>query len=76
MKENNSSIGKTEEHLMSTVAKMKKEDQLLFGRSMVARTRNGQLFISIKQRKNKPQDFIKIMVCIATDHSTSDPDFQ
>jgi hypothetical protein len=76
MKENISSIGKTEEHLMSTVAKMKKEDQLLFGRSIMARTRNGELFMSINQRKNKLQDFIKTMVCIATDHSISDQDSQ
>jgi hypothetical protein len=72
MKVNNSSTSEMEEHLMSQVVEMKKDNLLLLGRDMVARTRNGRLSTLMKLRKELQRDLIRTGVSTLTDHSTSD----
>ena len=55
MKESNSSTLETTKHLMSTVAEMKKEDQLFFGANIMELIRDGMLFILIRWIKNQHQ---------------------
>ena len=76
MKENTSSIGKMERHLMSQEEKMLKDKQLLSGVNMVEPTRDGKSLILMKLKDHKRRDFMMISDSISTDHSTLSQDFQ
>jgi hypothetical protein len=61
---------------MSQVERMLKLNQLLFGRIMVERTRNGMSSILIKLLRRILRDLIKNTDSKSTDHSTSDQECQ
>ena len=75
-RKNNSSTGQMAKHLMSMVERMKKEDKLSFGASIMELTRDGEYFILTKLKKFNPRDLTKTSDGTLTDHSTSNPDSQ
>jgi hypothetical protein len=76
MKENTSLTGPTKKHLMFTEDKIMKDKRLLSGRNTVEPTRNGRLSILTNLRRNKLKVSTRTSDLSATNHSTSDPDFQ
>jgi hypothetical protein len=72
---NTSATSKTEDVLMSVVAKMMKVDQLSPGKSMVEPTRDGRLSTLIKLRKFNLKVLTKTLDSNATEPSTLDQDF-
>jgi hypothetical protein len=60
---------------MSLEAKMKKDNQSLFGANMESQIRDGEFFTPTRLR-NKLKDFILNLDSTATDHSTLSQDYQ
>jgi hypothetical protein len=73
---NSSTPERTKRFSMSQVERMLKLNQLLFGRIMVERTRNGTSSILIKLLRRILRDLIKNTDSKSTDHSTSDQECQ
>jgi hypothetical protein len=61
---------------MSIQEEMKKEDRSLPGRDIMERIRDGRSSILTNLRRNKLKVSTRTSDLSATNHSTSDPDFQ
>ena len=76
MKENTSSIGRTEKLLMSQEERILKANVLLFTTNIMVPIRDGMSSILTKPIRFQERDLMKNLDSIEIDHSTLDQDFQ